>query len=361
MRLSSRLLLAFQVALIAICFVSTPRAIFAQTSAQLPQQWNDAVSELADKIAAGMSPTTVKLDVESVSSLDASYVAAVGSALRGQLQSHSFSLASPSSTAAQSAVQLQLTLSESATEYVWVIQVVNDSPDANSVPAMIVSVRKADFAGAEPTEGSLTLAKRFAWKQPQKFLDFALLQAPSPGESWLLVLEPMRLVTYKQSGPGWEVFHTASIPPAKVPSRDPDGTISVKDDNISVGGFECVGDPNLLGALRCNPAKPSSLIVDRMKIPGLPSSLGTVVQGECRGETISLYTGEGDWTQTDSIQGYLINFNPVLAVAAGDPIHVDGPVISLAQEQSMTAARAIVRDLKTGNYEGYIVTANCSH
>jgi hypothetical protein len=319
------------------------------------------VNQLADKIAAAMSPTAVKLDVESISSLDASYVAAVGLAVRNQLQAHSFSVGSPNSAAAQSAVELHLTLSESAAEYVWVIQVVNDSSDANPLPAMIVSVPKSDFTEAAPNEQPWTLDKHLVWQQPQRFLDFALLQGTSPGQSLLLVLEPMRLVTYKQSGSEWQLFHTASIPPAKVSSRDPDGSIDVKDGSISVGGFECVGDPDLMGALRCNPAKPDNQLVTWIKTPGLPNSVGIRVLGRCRGEFISLYSGEGDWTQKDSIRGYLVNPNPILAVAPGDAIPLDGPVLSLAREQDTNVARAVVYNLKTKNYEAYIVTATCSH
>ncbi len=365
MRLSLRLLPAARAALFTILFVvlyaSTSQATQAQTASALPKSWNDAVARLVDKIAATMSPKPVKLDVESISSLDASYVAAVGAALRNQLQTHSFSVALPDSATAQSAAQLQLTLSESIAEYVWVIQVLDDSSDANPLPAMIVAVPKSDFTEAEPSEQSLTLAKQLVWAQPQKFLDFALLQAPSPDQSLLLVLEPTRLVTYKLSGSGWQLSHTAAIPSAKVPWRDVGGTIGVKDSSISVGDFECAGHPDLMGALNCSPAKLSNSIVTSTKIPGLPNALGILMLGRCRGQSVSLYSGEGDWTQADSLRGYLVNGNPILAVATGDPVPLDGPVISLAQEQGVTAARAIVHNLKTGIYEGYIVTATCSN
>jgi hypothetical protein len=365
MRLSLRLLPAARAALFTILFTvlftATSQATQAQSAPALPRSWNDAVARLVDKIAAAMSPAQVQLDVESISSLDASYVGAVSAALRNQLQAHSFSVASPSSAATQSPVQLQLTLSESVAEYVWVIQVFNDSSNANPLPAMIVSVSKSDFSEAEPDEQSLTLAKQLVWAQPQKFLDFALMQAPSPEKSLLLVLEPTRLATYKRSGSGWQLSHTAAIPPAKVPSRNPDGRINLKQGDISLNGLDCVGDPDLAGVVGCKAAKPNSLIETRVGISGLPNSLGILVQGECRGETISLYTGEGDWTQKDSIQGYLINLNSFSATTAGDAIQLNGPVVALGQEQDASAARAIVHNLKSGNYEGYIVTATCSH
>ncbi|MGA9890258.1 MAG: hypothetical protein WBQ31_22355, partial [Candidatus Acidiferrales bacterium] len=110
------------------------------------------MSQLADKIASEISPTAVTLDVESISSLDPPNVAAIGTALQSQLQRHSFSVISSNSQAAESAVSLQLTLSESVGEYVWVIQIFNHTSKTSAIPALIVSVPKSDFTEAEKNE-----------------------------------------------------------------------------------------------------------------------------------------------------------------------------------------------------------------
>jgi hypothetical protein len=96
-------------------------------------------------------------------------------------------------------------------------------------------------------------------------------------------------------------------------------------------------------------------------IPGLPHGLGTVIPGSCRDEMILFYTGEGDWTQADFIQGYLMKAIPLPMVPSGGATQFDGPVISLQPDIETSAARAVVHNLKTGNYEAYIVTATCSH
>jgi hypothetical protein len=338
-----------------------PRVSYGQAAPTLPKSWNDAVAKLGDEVAAAMSPTAVKLDVESISSLDASSVAAISKALREQLQRHSFAPVQAGSAAAQSAVPLLLWLSESAREYVWVIEATDDSGDAKSAPMMIVSVSKADFAERAPDEQSLSLEKRYVWKQPREFLDFGILKDATTGESTLLILETNRVVVYKPSGAGWQLFRSNSIPQAPPPSRDPYGTINRNEASISIKGFECVGDPDLTGILQCKPSKPNQHLTTRVKIPGLPNSLGILTSGVCRDETVSLYTGEGDWTQTDSIQGYLVNLNPISAAAVGDSVQTNGPVTSLQREHDTSAARAIVRNLKTGEYEAYIVTATCSN
>ena len=338
-----------------------PTVSHAQVTSTLPKTWNDAVAKLGDKVAAAMSPTAVALSVENISSLDALKVAAIGAAAREQLQHHSFSLPTANSTAAQSAVPLQLTLSESAGGYLWVIQIPGDATDAKLSPTMIVSVSKSDSTEDEPEQQSLSLEKRFEWKQAERFLDFTLLKNPASSESTLLVLETKRVAVYKSSSRGWQFSRSTPIPEIVPPSRDSEGTISLKEGKISFKGFECVGDPDLTGVVQCKISPPTHTIVDSTRIPGLPNSLGTLLYGECRGETIAVYTGEGDWTQTDFLQGYLISLNPISAVPVGHAIQVRGPVISLQSEPDSSAVRAVVRNLRTGEYEGYIVTATCSH
>ena len=365
MRPSCRIPLAIRVAvftiLVGLFSAIAPRVSHAQAASTLPKSWNDAVAKLGDEVAAAMSPTAVALSVENISSLDASDVAAIGAALREQLQRHSFALPAANSTAAQSAVPLQLTLSESASEYLWVVQIPGDSAGTNSVPVMMVSVSKSNFPEAEPGEQSLSLEKRFVWKHSERFLDFALLKDSSSGQSLLLILEARRLEIYEPSGAGWQLSRSTPIPPMAALSRDSEGRISLKEGKIWFKGFECVGDPDLTGVVQCKISPPNHNIVERMTIPGLPNSLGTLVYGECRGETISVYTGEGDWTQTDFLQGYLISLGPISAVAVGDAIQVRGPVISLQPERDTSAVRAIIRNLKTEEYEAYIVTATCGN
>jgi hypothetical protein len=340
----------------------TPYVSYAQTTSTLPKPWNDAVTILADEVAAAMSPTSVTLEVENISSLDASHVGAIGVALREQLQHHSFEFGSASSTAKESAVQLRFTLSESVTEFVWIIHVFNDSGDASSTPTMIVAVSKSGFDAVETDEQSLSLEKRLVWKQPEKLLDFALLNDSFSGQPLLLVLETNRLTTYKLASSQWQLSRTSPTPQATPPSRDSQGTIDLKEGKISLKGFECVGDPNLAGVLQCKTYTPARRLGGPfVKIPGLPNSVGAGIEEKCQGKFVSLFTAESDWTQPDSIRGYMAKGIPLPVVPAGNTLEFDGPVIVLHSGPEDSSARAIVHNLKTGDYEAYIVTATCSN
>ena len=368
MRTSRGLPLARRVALHTILaglfFGITPHGSYAQTTSTLPKSWNDAAAKLVDELAAAMSATSVTLDVQNISSLDVSSAGSIAAFVRAQLQRHSFSLASENSAAAQSAVRLQLALSESAAEYVWVMQILNDQRDGygSAVPVLIVAAPKADFADAGAEVQSLSLEKRFVWKQAERFLDFALLKEETSAEFTLLILGTNRLTTYKPGGSQWQLFRTSPIPQATPPSRDPQGTINLKEGKISLQGFECVGDPDLAGVLQCKMSTPARILRGPLvDIPGYPIRLGAFVSEKCRGELISLYTAASDWTQSDSIQGYLTKGMPSPFVASGNPIEFDGPVMSLQADPAASAARAVVHNLKTGEYEAYIVTATCGN
>jgi hypothetical protein len=353
---------ALHTILVGLFFGITPHGSYAQTTSTLPKSWNDAAAKLVDEVAAAMSPTSVTLDVENISSLDVSSAGSIAASVRAQLQRHSFSLVSENSAAAQTAVRLQLSLSESAAEYVWIVQILNDQKDGTAAPVMIVAAPKGDFADAGAEVQSLSLEKRFVWKQAERFLDFARLKEETSAEFTLLVLGTNRLTTYKPGGSQWQLSRTSPIPQATPPSRDPQGTINLKEGKISLLGFECVGDPDLAGVLQCKMSTPARIFrgpfVDK---PGYPISLGGLVSEKCRGELISLFTAESDWTQRDSIRGYLTKGTPLPFVASGNPIEFDGPVMSLQAEPTTSAARAVVHNLKTGEYEAYIVTATCGH
>jgi hypothetical protein len=366
MRPSRGLPLAIRVALhtilIGLLWGLTSDVGYAQTPSTLPKSWSDSLAKLADEVAAAESPAAVTLSVNNISSLDASYAGAVEAAVREQLQRHSFSFAPANTLAAQSAIRLQLSLSESASEYVWVLQILNDPGEKAAFPVMIVAAPKADSAHVGTDEQSLSLEKRFVWKQAQRFLDFALQKDASSGEVTLLVLGTDRLTTYKPAGSQRQLSRTSPIPPVTPPSRDPQGTIDLKEGKITLKGFRCVGDPDLAGVLQCNASTAGRVLRSPVvKIPGLPNSVGVSIEEKCRGEIVSLYTAEGDWTQNDSIRGYLSRGIPLPEVPSGNAVEFDGPVMVLHSGPEDSSVRVIVHNLKTGEYEAYIVTATCGN
>src|SRR5271155_944981 len=210
-------LLAFAVGLFGLI----PQASPARATPSLPKSWNDAVIELADKIAAAVSPTApVALDVKNISSLDAANADSIRTALENELRRHRFQIAPANSGGTQPAVRLQFTLSESADRYVWVVQISNDSQNPASISPIIVPVPRTVAMEENTDQPLLSLEKRITWKQADRFLGFALLQGPSPSESQLLILETSRLAVYRLSGAEWKFSRTLPVPSSNLTSHD---------------------------------------------------------------------------------------------------------------------------------------------
>ncbi|HEY0704039.1 MAG TPA: hypothetical protein VGD60_14820, partial [Candidatus Acidoferrales bacterium] len=130
------------------------------------------MSQLADQVASAVSPSTsVVLNTENISSVDAASANLIESAMKSALQSHSFHLAPPGSITAKPPVRLTLTLSEAANTYVWVVRIFDDADDSKSTSAGMVSVSKGDSPESHSSREYLSLERRLVWKQSSPFLD----------------------------------------------------------------------------------------------------------------------------------------------------------------------------------------------
>jgi hypothetical protein len=347
-------------ALLALSFlVSLPglsSAREAQSTPALPAQWTDAVETLAGKIStvAGRSKA-VSLVVKNVSSLKSSEAVAIRQRLEDDLIERGFHVERDSS--AEKLVTL--TLAETAHAYVWVAE----WPTGDTRQVEIVSAPKIEDLSGHRSGAFLTLGNKLIWQQPGKFTDFALVATGGP-DSMLIVLEPDRLAYY-YSGDllSWQfsrsvpISHSSAWPRW---ARDARGFIDLRNDTGFLPGIVCrqILDPE---KTRCDfqdqkPVLPGPGV----SLPGHEENETALLTERCGDDRVALSTGNGDWTQPDSIQGYLLT-GLADARPSGAPIQLEGPVISLIADTEPGSARVIVRNLKTGNYQAYVVTTNCGH
>lgn len=297
---------------------------------------------------------TISLDVKNISSLTAADAAVIRQSLETDLTRRRFHLAQPS----QDEAQVIVTLSENVDDYIWVAQFHADSSDR----VEIISVSKTNAASANPPTAALVLEKKLIWQRPAPFLDFAILAAPAASASMLVVLEPDRLAYYTSADSStWQPSQTIPIPHSTPWPRDPRGSIDPDTGEVDVANVRCTGNLAEPDKMQCAPQAQLEQLKPRIKIPGHEESEMALVSNPCGDQSVVLSTGNDDWTQPDSIQGYLLANPDQDPRASGDPVPMDGPVISLLPEPRQSAARAIVHNLKTGNYEGYVITANCAH
>jgi hypothetical protein len=361
MRPSRGLPLRFQATLLVLFFISVVSATRAQNPDSLPPQWNEAVSQLADKIAAGVSPLKpLSLEVKNISPLSAADIRRVHGGLADELRNRSFLLATPSIAAAESVTTAQVTISEGEESYILVAEIHSGAETKNEPLIVIISAPKSAPVANRLSDETLLLQKRLIWQQPEKFLDFFVWPSDGGASSPLLaVLEPRRLGYYQFQDGGWRSSRSIPIPRPTYQPRNVDGFFDRDGKRLYLDGIACTGELAQPGTVKCggtgayeNPRTLPSTALEGVNV-GQAAIIGT----PCEGHGAVLETGTGDWTETDTIQGSQSTDDNF--IESGAPLGTDGPVLTLVPGSISGTARVVVHNLKTGEYEGYIVTATC--
>jgi len=331
-----------------------------EPSSGAPAEWQKALRDLTSKIAKTVLPASrVAVLVNNISSLEPEDVAAIESILRTQIESAGVHLG----TGNTADLTVQVTLSEGVEGYVAVAQVKSNGNEQVTIVTLPFMARNAS-----QTRGVLLDAK-LVWQQSAQMLDFALPAAPGFSQNVLAVLEPKQLVFYSRDlTPQWQVMRALQSEPS-VATRDWRGHIDLSQSGSSGDarwpGSECKGDFLRPASVTCTSSdhRDDAWISGDSRAPFLPVSGGDTVSTalQCRSHPIALATGGGDSTQPDFIQAYELRTTGSDAPApSGSPINFDGPVLAIWPGSASGAARAVVRNLQTGNYEAYVVTATCN-
>jgi hypothetical protein len=359
MRLPRRVLFSLHGVLAFLLVAGFGFSLSAQSPAinsdSLPAKWNEAVTTLANKIAAASGAArTLALQMKNISSLNSMEASSIESALETELKQRGLRIVASTRAGAE----VNITLSEGAEGFVWVAEIIRG--DSRQV-VMAATSKVLETAGRENQNGVI-LEKSLVWEQPDRFLDFAILPAEATGGSQrVLILEANRLAYYTFFNENWKFDRAIATSNVKVTTRDSLGFIGPEAQEAVLEGAQCGKDLSRPGGVTCVGKNPSVKfrISPSIEILGQAGDDATEIRLNCAGTGVALATGPGDWTQPDWIQAYLAS--PGRAQASGAPIQTEGPVTSLIWTGTPGEARAVVHNLKTGNYEGYIVTATCSH
>jgi len=98
---------------------------------------------------------------------------------------------------------------------------------------------------------------------------------------------------------------------------------------------------------------PDKIVGNEISIPPGKGGQIAIIRSECSGTDLFLLTGLRDYTEPDTVQAFQGRTGGATAVSA--ELSLPGPVMSLHSD----APRAIVRNLKTGNYEAYRLSISC--
>jgi hypothetical protein len=342
--------LFFLRAIITLAFFAfTAWSSQAQSAAQIPPEWNKALDTLAEKIAATAKPArTFSLDVRNISSLNAGDVTGLRQTLVEDLTGLGFSMTQKLPGEAQ----LQLTLSESAEDYVWVAEIRHG--EAREV--VIVSAVRDLVEKAGARKASLTLQRKLVWEQDERILDFALVpDGNAAGASILVVLQPDKIAFYDHRAEAWHLNREIAIPHARPVQRNVGGRIDPQAGTATLVDGVCAGDFQRPETVTCK-SVPSAPGADLAMMQGSIVESDAALASTCSGSPLMLSTGSGDWTVRDFIQAYE-DKNQREAIA--QPIQFPGPILALWPAEDGKTARVVSRNLQTGAYEASIVSVSC--
>ena len=248
--------------------------------------------------------------------------------------------------------QLQLTLSESAEDYVWVAEIrCGETREVVIVSAVRDLVEKA---GAR--KPSLTLQRKLVWEQDERILDFGLVpNGNAPGASILVVLQPDKIAFYDHRAEAWHLNREIAIPHARPVQRNVGGRIDPQAGTATLVDGVCAGDFQRPETVTCK-SVPSAPGADLAMMQGSIVESDAALASTCSGSPLMLSTGSGDWTVRDFIQAYE-DKNQREPIA--QPIQFPGPILALWPAEDGKTARVVSRNLQTGAYEASIVSVSC--
>lgn len=373
--------------------------------------WTEAARELARQIAEKVgSPSNVSLTIKNVSGLSGGDEAEIRRAVESQLSSAGLRMVKPE----QSVADIRLTLSRNVQEWLWVAELHH----GNSSEALLVPVLIRQTGPLTGVSSAITLHKTLIWAEPdaRAVLDVAVLGGGSNPNA-LLVLDSSMVSLYRMQSSHWELEQAQPIPRSRPWPRDLRGRIIMGHDRkfeAYLPGMKCTGsadsgltmechaadDPWPLGASDDGPraflgarnfftgamtsgsgnaapffsaapaqadSKGSLLFAGTDGMLRLSGSPGTGMRGwgsdlvgvrsECGHNWQALFSGAGDYTQSDSVRAGEVEGSTVVPVSP--PLDFGGPITALWTAADGNAAIAVCKNLSTGRYEAFSISVSC--
>lgn len=326
----------------------------ATRSDSLPPKWNEAVTVLAEKIAAGSaSARIISLEVKNLSSLENNDVSAVQRELRADLEQRNLRIRPANATD----TQVRVTISEGTAGRVLAAEV----RQGKERQVVLVPAPTEPVAKETVKSEALTLTAKLVWKQPKPILDFALYERLAGIESRLLIVEAGRLAYYEMTNGQWQPLQVVQVPGSKPSFRHMQARIELSQNYILLSDAKCTGNLIVPSEVICAAREGVTSWGPSAYVSGHQGSLATGLSQKCSGSQVVLVSGNGDWTEPDTLQGFEELQIKMPPVPTGNALNFDGPILMLDENGAGVIARAVVHNLKKGDYEAYLVTATCSH
>lgn len=217
----------------------------------------------------------------------------------------------------------------------------------------MVEVPRASLLAVREAWAEPHLTQELLWQQERPIQSAVEWLDPSTEERFLFLLSDGMFVRRRFENGDWKLVDSTEFPVPPRRSRFRDGAFFYSDAEkkleLLVGGKLCEFSTNGRVSFSCG----ESHLVEKV------ASLST----NCDETRHNLITGDGDDTQPDRIilthsasAGVVVAPNEKYSAS----VDVPGPVLDISVTENAKTAFAVARNLSTGNYEVYRITAVCS-
>jgi hypothetical protein len=228
------------------------------------------------------------------------------------------------------------------------------SSEAASPQIYVIEVPRASLFVTRETAPAPQLKRELLWQQEKPIQSALEWQDRTTEERFLFLLSEGLFMRFDSENGVWKWRDSAQFLP--VGRRPRDGEVSLFYSHakarveLVLGKKVCDLDLTLHFGYTCTGTE----VGDRT----------TELSSTCEESPRYLVTGKGDYTQTDRIT--LAGAAAAGARAAADltyagSVDMPGPVLDFSVAENTKAAEAVVKNLSTGNYEVYRITAVCSN
>jgi len=303
----------------------------------------DSARELARKIAASLpAGEDVSLEAHNNSTLPPNEFAGVERTLSDELEN----LEIPVVTTGAVAINLKITVSENLKGLLLTAEI------SQAGASQVILMEASGSFGFHITSYLMpvVLHSKIIWEGPEQILDAAT--ASGPGGIPRLVLLLQNGVEIHDSG--GRTVDSVTFPFVPTPLRDPRGKLETSADNIrakyqSEACTVSTDNSDTYKLLECHQvAGTLANLSDEGPHEFFSKERGAEILMPQNGCGAALATGPGDYTQMDWIQGFSVK---PAGLAISNKLDFPGPVLAL--RGGPEGSRAIVHNLKTGNYEAY--------
>ncbi|MGD0938525.1 MAG: hypothetical protein ABR905_02350 [Terracidiphilus sp.] len=205
------------------------------SAATAPSPWEQPAAALAGQVAEILGPGQAHLTIRNLSTIPTDEIPAIRRLLERELKAHGVT-----TSEAETANLLRITLSENLRERLWVAEIV----EGNETRVAMVHVDRS-ISNVKPGNEQIQLRKQTIFATSESSSDEPILYATEKG-SLLLLMHPEGISVFNRGSDGWQRQSRFSFSAQHSPSRDSRGLLISTADGFTalIPGLQCTMESN---------------------------------------------------------------------------------------------------------------------